>query len=55
MSEDNRASASPPGLLIWPSVRGHSPPSSLNRLLLPEPLGPVTNMLLPGDTCRHAT
>lgn len=58
MSEDKSAPELPPGFLIWPSVKGHSPPRSLNRLLLPDPLGPVTRMLLPGETCaqcQHAS
>ncbi len=58
MSDDKSAPELPPGFLIWPSVKGHRPPKSLKRLLLPDPLGPVTRMLLPGDTCaqcQHAS
>ena len=32
------------------TCRGHSPASTLNRLDLPEPLGPMTMMLRPGGT-----
>jgi len=33
-----------------PDVSGQSPPSTLNRLDLPEPLGPVTSKLVPAGT-----
>lgn len=52
MSCDRPSPVVPPGLWILPLVRGHSPPSTLNRLLLPDPLGPVTSRLVPAGTLR---